>query len=99
MLLHALMTATKIVDFLTHHLRALATTISHLKSQPSELYFISPSEMYIRSFLLDALTDGAMAAAGDIKGRGGHIFLVLEISFTLYIGHRVRLAVPLEVVV
>lgn len=73
MLLHASTAATKIADLRTHLLRILAAKVKRLKSQPSELHFISQSENDSRSFLLDVIMKGAMAAAGDLRRRGGHI--------------------------
>lgn len=43
MLLHASIAASNIADLRCHHLRALATTLKRLKSEPVELYFIAPN--------------------------------------------------------
>lgn len=71
--LYTSMATTKKADSRTHPLRALDAAVKRLRSHPSELHFICPSEADSQSFPLNVITDRAMAAAGNRKGRGGHI--------------------------
>lgn len=75
MLLYASLAATKLSDLRTHHVRALASRLKCLKVQPAELYFRSPptSHHAPTPFILDIITDSAMANKGDSKGREGYI--------------------------
>lgn len=72
-LLHASMAASKLADLRTHHLRSLATVIKRVQTQGAELHYLSPPAKASEPFILDIMSDGASAAANDVKGRGGFI--------------------------
>lgn len=73
LLLHASMAASKIADLRRHHLRALATNLKRLKRNPAELHFLAPNRTVWNPFVVDIISDAAMAAVGETKGRGGYI--------------------------
>lgn len=75
MLYHASAAATKLPDLKLHQLRALASTVTGLKQQGTELKFLSPASApsVNAPFVLDCISDGTTASGTDIRGREGHI--------------------------